>query len=318
MVKYLILGAEIKQTSKGSDYLSLSVSDGTTKDSLSVWNPPAGYTPGDCLHKVITSEIKDKDGFKSTSFGMLIFSSIDNEPENSPLRSIKIRSSITQKDFLKAIEACSKLFTHQRYVNFLKFINPEGLAKAYGDTPAALKVHHAIKGGLIEHVYEMLSLYYNMSKSAFLRDLRHEYCVFAIMFHDYGKMYEYDLQKWDATELYPLMGHIYISAHTLHNLLDKYNYLIQHAISSDEDSKVPNGLIASEEMLIPKRDIECMVHCILAHHGKREYGSPVVPAIREASIMHFVDNISGNDNQFVGASNMEKSYFLDTKVVKDY
>jgi 3'-5' exoribonuclease len=48
----------------------------------------------------------------------------------------------------------------------------------------------------------------------------------------------------------------------------------------------------------PPAEAEGLLHIILSHHGKLEHGSPVVPCTREATLVHFVDNLGGNLGSF--------------------
>ena len=59
-----------------------------------------------------------------------------------------------------------------------------------------------------------------------------------------------------------------------------------------------------------------IIHCILSHHGQREYGSPVLPCIQEASIVSYLDNISAKTDTIEGAGEMEYVNALGTHVVK--
>ena len=75
-----------------------------------------------------------------------------------------------------------------------------------------------------------------------------------------------------------------------------------------------NGLLREEG--IEKREINFIVHCVLAHHGELEYGSPVAPCIPEAALVNFIDNISAKADVFKTTGNMEKAFALGTHVVK--
>ena len=87
-----------------------------------------------------------------------------------------------------------------------------------------------------------------------------------------------------------LLGHIYIGAHWLHNILkDK-------GIGEDETKRI--------------------VHCVLAHHGTREFGSPVVPCTQEAIVVNHIDNLSAKTDMWEGAGDMEYMNALGTKKVK--
>lgn len=309
-------------TTTGKDYLQFVLNDGEKKQTASCFNPPAGAEPSMYIHKVVRMTLVQKGNYLNIEGEKWVVTEWEQEPENSPLRKIKVRSEITPDMLITAVEACLKLNMHERFRNLFKFMDYKSLIKTYGDTPAGLKVHHSLKGGLIQHVYEMMSLYYNMTKSALIKPLRHEFVVMAILFHDYGKLKEYDLEKRDNTDQMPILGHIYISAHTLSNIIDEYNRVIESAVKEDEmsvDLCNERSLFVGENMIISDHDRDLMVHCILAHHGQRDFGSPVVPCIPEAMVMHFVDMISGRMNMFQNTNHMEKNFFLDnTYVIKDY
>ncbi|MEE1089275.1 MAG: HD domain-containing protein, partial [Bacteroidaceae bacterium] len=119
--------------------------------------------------------------------------------------------------------------------------------------------------------------------------IKAERCILAILFHDYGKLFEYNAQGETQPDMY-LLGHIYIGAHKLQNELEK------------------RGVDAEE--------VKRIIHCILSHHGQREYGSPVLPCIQEASIVSYLDNISAKTDTIEGAGEMEYVNALGTHVVK--
>ena len=125
-----------------------------------------------------------------------------------------------------------------------------------------------------------------------------ERCILAILFHDYGKVYEYNYEGETQEAMY-LLGHIYISAYKLHDELKK--------VYADADGKISREADA---------EISRIVHCVLAHHGQREFGSPVLPCMQEAVIVTYLDNLSAKTDAITGAGNMEKVFALDTHVVK--
>ena len=163
------------------------------------------------------------------------------------------------------------------------------LFKPYSLYPAATSVHHAFKGGLLNHTYQMLHMLEGIYPVLPYDNVKLERCILAILFHDYGKVYEYTRQGDPQPDMY-LMGHIYLSAHKLHNVLD--------------------------EKGVPAEEVKRIVHCVLAHHGEREYGSPVVPCTQEAAIVTYLDNISAKTDTMEGTGEMEHNYALGTHVVK--
>lgn len=299
MAEYLVLNARISKTKTGSSFLSTTMlgTDGVKKQ-VNVWNIPSELKVSVIREKVISASIQEKEGFLSTKWESLsIVCSYDELPESSPLKIEGIKTFVTFEMFTTAVEAFYKKIP-EPFVSFLNFIGVDKLFDYYGDSPAALDCHHAIKGGLKEHVYEMLSLYYNMSRSSVMSRVRHELVVIPILFHDYGKVEEYSVEDWAYQEDMPLFGHIYPSAHHLHNRLVEYNNQ------------------APEELRIPERDIKLLVHVVLAHHRQMDWGSPVVPCIKEAYIMHFIDEMSGKTNMFNNIQNMDNNYYLSTRVLQ--
>lgn len=130
--------------------------------------------------------------------------------------------------------------------------------------PAAKSIHHAWKGGLLEHVVSICKIMDFMGTHyPFLnRDL----LLFGAIFHDIGKLWELSYDNGISyTDRGRLIGHMQIAC----ELVDK---------------KASRILGFSEEL----RDI-CK-HIILSHHGKLEYGSPKRPKFLEALVVAMVDD----------------------------
>jgi 3'-5' exoribonuclease len=158
----------------------------------------------------------------------------------------------------------------------------------YCKYPAATSVHHAFPGGLTNHTYQMLHMLEGLYP-CLPYEIKVERCILAILFHDYGKVYEYNTEGETQTDMY-LLGHIFIGAHKLQNVLE------QQGIDGEE--------------------IKRIIHVILAHHGTREFGSPVLPCTQEAIIVNLLDNLSAKTDAVEGTGNMEVCSPLGTRVIK--
>ena len=89
----------------------------------------------------------------------------------------------------------------------------------------------------------------------------------AAMFHDIGKVQELStFPENDYTDAGQLLGHIYIGAELVSNL-------------------------AAEIPGFPEKLKHELMHCILAHHGELEFGSPKKPALVEALALSMADNL---------------------------
>ena len=136
--------------------------------------------------------------------------------------------------------------------------------KGFLSHSAAKSVHHAFYGGLLEHTLAVTRLcdLYAKQYPRINRDL----LITAALLHDMGKVYELtDFPSNEYTDDGNLMGHIYIGARLIDNM-----------------SRKIEGF--------PKKLRSELVHCILSHHGKLEFGSPKTPAIIEALALHMADN----------------------------
>ena len=144
------------------------------------------------------------------------------------------------------------------------FVEDNDFIQAFKKHSAAKSVHHGFLGGLLEHTLSVTNMcqYFAEHYPIINRDL----LITAALFHDMGKIEEIsDFPQNEYTDDGQMLGHIYIGARAMENAA----------------AKVPG--------FPPKLKNE-LVHCILSHHGKLEFGSPKVPAIMEAMALHLADN----------------------------
>lgn len=145
------------------------------------------------------------------------------------------------------------------------FLEDAEFEKRFKFHSAAKTVHHGFVGGLLEHTLGVTKLC-----EAFCRQyplLNRDLLLSAAMFHDIGKLEELSpFPENDYTDDGQLLGHIVIGAQRVGEKI--------HTISN-----------------FPKRLSSELQHCILAHHGELEYGSPKKPALMEAVALSFADNV---------------------------
>ena len=144
------------------------------------------------------------------------------------------------------------------------FVEDVEFAKAFKFSSAAKTVHHGFVGGLLEHTLSVTKLceYYVNYYPMINADLLYT----AAMCHDIGKVYELSpFPENDYTDEGQLLGHIMIGAEMV----------------GDRIRDIPGFPIKLGNEL---------KHCILAHHGVLEYGSPKKPALLEAVALNFADN----------------------------
>jgi len=139
------------------------------------------------------------------------------------------------------------------------------LAQAYREAPAAKQLHHAWLGGLLEHVISLLTLADRVAAHYPLLD--RDLLMTGVILHDIGKVRELSWEiGFEYTIEGSLLGHIQIGT-----------ALTERAIDS-----LPN---------FPPRLKTLVLHMILSHHGKLEFGSPKLPMIPEALALSFLDDL---------------------------
>jgi 3'-5' exoribonuclease len=141
------------------------------------------------------------------------------------------------------------------------------LRELYCTAPAAAKVHQAYISGLLEHTLNVVrtALFLGENYKPYDRDV----LVTAGLLHDIGKIREYNWRRLIVyTDEGRLMGHISIGAAMIDGTM---------------------RALAREEGGFSPQVHQHILHCVLSHHGKLEYGSPVVPKTKEALMLHYAD-----------------------------
>lgn len=281
--EYLVLSRTNGTTRTGSPYAVLKVTDGNETLNVSVWDllPTAEPKAGQL---VSFYNVKDNAGKKSCSL-------IDMKPGPMPLPDHKLYSllprPVKREVWDNTISTLLGYCTDQTLTPIISDF-ADKLYGPYCKYPAATSVHHAYPGGLLNHTHQMLHMLEGLYP-CLPYEIKVERCILAVLFHDYGKVYEYSPEGETQQDMY-LLGHIYISAHKLQNVLEQ-----QH---------------------IDAEEIKRIIHVILAHHGTREFGSPVLPCTQEAIIVNLLDNLSAKTDTIDGAGDMEYCNPLGTHIVK--
>ncbi len=143
----------------------------------------------------------------------------------------------------------------------------EALYEDFCRAPAAKFFHHACLGGLLEHTLAVARL---VDTAAWLYpEMDRDLAITLALLHDLGKVRAYDHQSFDLTHEGALLGHLYMTASA-----------VERAMEGLEDFDTDLGRL--------------VIHGLLAHHGRLEHGSPVVPMTIEAIVAHQADDMDAN------------------------
>lgn len=165
-----------------------------------------------------------------------------------------------------------------RDLNFAIANDPK-FQKAFGSHER----HHAYEGGLLNHTLEVLKFSIDMARGFREQKWPHvavncNVLVTAAVFHDYMKIREYDREydkDFDDSDFSPKI------------VKTDYREKIRHVAGSYAEF-----LKRAELAKLNQGFIDAVGHCILAHHGRQEWGSPIEPQTLEAFILHSADMLS--------------------------
>jgi len=160
----------------------------------------------------------------------------------------------------------------------MAFVQDDDVASRLRRSAAAKSVHHAYAGGLLEHTVSCLKLAHRLADH--YPQVDRDLLVAGAFFHDLGKIRELAGEKSvEYTDEGRLVGHHVMAAQWIHDKARR--------------AGVP-------------RDLEHhVVHLVLAHHGKLEYGSPKVPMTLEAVLTHAIDEIDSRVNSWLNLMGRE-------------
>jgi 3'-5' exoribonuclease len=148
---------------------------------------------------------------------------------------------------------------------------------AYRDAPAAKHYHHAYRHGLLEHCLGVARTVGAIA--AMSPGVDRDVAVTGALLHDIGKL---DTYKLDGDVI------TMTTRGRLHGEIALGHSRVRQAIEQIEG--------------FPAETADAILHIILSHHGSLEHGSPVVPAIREATIVHLADNL---DSKLAGYDRLQ-------------
>ena len=261
---YLCKGKRSAETRNGKPYDNLILQDKTGTLDGKVWDPNSQGI----------ADYDEKDFIE-------VFGDVINYNGNLQLNIRQIRKAeegeYNPADYMptteKSVDGMYEELTayirqisnkYLRQVLEFYYIKDEAFIKKFKAHSAAKTVHHGFSGGLLEHTLSVTRMcdYFATSYSILNRDL----LLSSAILHDIGKVKELsDFPDNDYTDEGQLIGHIVIGVE-----------MINDAIRS-----IPG---------FPEKLAHELKHCIVAHHGELDYGSPKKPALAEAVALNMADS----------------------------
>lgn len=261
---YLCKHKQSAVTKNGKPYESVILQDKTGTIDAKVWEPNnPGIGDYDTLDYIeVYGDVTNFQGALQISVKRI---RLCQEGEYDPSDYLPVSSKdidTMYEELLGLVKSIQNIYLKQLLESF--FVKDTAFIKAFRNSSAAKTVHHGFVGGLLEHTLNVTKLcgYYCSTYPILKRDL----LLTAAMCHDIGKTREISpFPENDYTDDGQLLGHIVMGS----------QMVAEHAAAIKE---FPHNLLTQIQ------------HCILAHHGKYEFGSPKIPAVIEALALNYADD----------------------------
>ncbi len=276
---FLVLAKQQRATKQNKAYLSLALGDKTGQIEARVWEPgdpriAQPFDRGDLVKvRGSVSRYEDRVQLKVEQLRRAL-------PDEADKLDMLPATKHDVGELWRQLEATVAGMTNPDLQRLLRalFANA-GLAQAFREAPAARQLHHAWLGGLLEHVVSLLGLADRVAAHYPLLD--RDLLLTGVILHDIGKTRELEWETgFDYTVEGVLLGHIQMGAEMVEKTIDA----------------LPG---------FPGRLRTLVLHLILSHHGKLEFGSPKLPMIPEALALNFVDDFDAKMQAM--ASEFEKA-----------
>lgn len=259
----LITRSEKKVTAKGKDYLDLVLSDASGEISAKYWDyneATQGQFPAEMLVKVrgTISQYNGADQFRVERIREAIPS--DGVDIADFVRSAAYDGEFMYNQLAARVEAFADADL-RRLVQHMLESNKENLLI----WPAAFKLHHAVRGGLLLHTLSIVRLCEGVCRVYPFVDA--DLLISGAILHDIAKLTEFVVGNAGIASGYTTEG----------NLI---GHLVKGAMMIDE---------AAKKLEIPPEKSMLLQHMVLSHHGEPDFGAAVRPAFLEAELLSELD-----------------------------
>ena len=253
----------------GSEYVRLVVADRTARLPAVMWEPSDVVDHGPVLR--VLGRVSDHPRYGRQ---VIVSELHDSDPDDTDLRLLLPGPEESLAELVVRLDRTISAI-EDRWLRTLleRLLGPTGQRRERFIRASAAKYnHHAYPGGLLEHSLQVVQAVRDVGASYGGVDC--DLAVAGALLHDIGKLDAYDDNPVarDMTDAGRLEAEIPMGYYT--------------------------GRRAIEELAgFPVGCARALLHIILSHHRLLEYGSPVVPCTREATLVHAMDELSGPDGR---------------------
>lgn len=290
----LVRSAEKRKDSKGNDYVDMNLTDRSGEINCKLWNwDGTQQVPQSGEVVKVRGTVQEYNGRLQLRVEKWRFATPEDPVDMNTLVPSAPRSS---REMRTEIDETVAGFQSEK----LRKLTTEMLEMSGSRLewfPAAQRMHHAERSGLLHHTTDMLRLAKGIL--AVYPWLNSDLLLAGVIIHDLGKMDELKSDKTGNVTDYTRDGQ-----------------LLGHLVRG-----ITNLNRAAEKTGVDGETLVMLEHMLLSHHGESEYGSPKAPMFPEAEALHWIDMIDARMNTMKGVVDKtpegafsEKIFSLDRRV----
>jgi len=289
---FIVKSVNVKTSSNNKLYLDLMLGDQTGEINGKVWDANE-----DMVEQFVAGAVVKAKGtvtsWQSNLQLKIVRVRIAAESDDINYDTLVQSAPLKPQDMYTYIVGIIDDMKNEDIKRLVKFLVEEKEDK-FLTHPAAKRHHHAIRSGLIYHIYRMLQS--GVALSSVYSNINTDLLYAGIILHDLEKINEMAADKLgivsDYTKEGQLLGHIIMGIKRI-----------------DE---------AAKELDVSEEVSQLLQHMILTHHYEPEYGSPKKPMMPEGELLHYIDMIDARMYDMDKAlSNIEVGEFSDPVFVLD-
>lgn len=270
----------VKTTKGGKPYFDLTFADSTGSLSLKIWSDTPLHSEAETI--AIDSFLRLDGEWTQNQYGIngnnVAWTPLDEAAKADFLAGDPKTRKKQEKDFADITAFCENLQDPRLKKLCSHFF--ETMGDRFRRTAAARKNHHARRGGLVEHVAQMMRS--ADAISTIYPELNRDLMICGVLFHDCGKLWEnsYSVEGFGQihSKYGEMLGHIPLG-------IELVNKLWQDLAGAGDFNEFSACSPTTEDARLH------LLHLIGSHHGQLEFGSPVLPKTPEAYALHYIDNL---------------------------
>lgn len=269
-----------RKTKADKPYLELTFADSTGHFAIKIWSDSPIYQQADALRE--TSVLRLEGKWTQSQYGIDARDLSFHQPDDNALDDFfagdpvtKARQGHDYNDITLLTESIADPRLHTLCKRFL-----DQMGDRFRRTAAAKRNHHARRGGLVEHVAQMMRS--ADAVASVYQELNRDLLLTGVLFHDCGKLWENTYPEHGFAQMLSIhgemLGHIPLG-------IELVNRLWRDLMESEEAAAWTEIKPSAEDVRLH------LLHLIGSHHGEYEFGSPVLPRTPEAFALHYIDNL---------------------------